>query len=170
MKICNTICFSIFFVLVSTTTFSQDHKKNKLEINTTLNQWHKDVADSNFDAYFNKMSENSIFIGTDAGEIWDKQQFKDFAKPYFDKKETWNFTPLSRNIYFFSNQNIAWFDELLETWMGICRGSGILTKENNKWKISQYVLSVTVPNDDIKKVIKIKKVNDSIILKKLKTK
>ncbi|MEN8123621.1 MAG: nuclear transport factor 2 family protein [Bacteroidota bacterium] len=165
MKINKTILIFIFFVLISTISFSQES-----EINATLNQWHKDVANSNYGAYFNKMSENSVFIGTDAGEIWDKQQFKDFAKPYFDKKETWNFTPLSRNIYFSSNQNIAWFDELLETWMGICRGSGVLIREHNKWVIAHYVLSVTIPNDDMKKVISDKKINDSIVLKKLKIK
>jgi hypothetical protein len=30
----------------------------------------------------------------------------------------------------------AWFDELLDTQMKICRGSGILVKENKQWKIN----------------------------------
>ncbi len=46
--------------------------------------------------------------------------------------------------------------------MGLCRGSGILQKKNGEWKIMQYVLSVTIPNDDIKPVIAAKQVNDSI--------
>ena len=26
-----------------------------------------------------------------------------------------------------------WFDELLDTWMGICRGSGVIIMENKEW-------------------------------------
>ena len=39
---------------------------------------------------------------------------------------------------------------------------------NNEWKIVHYVLSVTIPNDDMKKVIELKKVNDSLILTEFK--
>ena len=40
--------------------------------------------------------------------------------------------------------------------MKICRGSGILVKENKEWKIKHYVLSMTIPNDTSTEVIKIK--------------
>ncbi len=170
MKKDNTLIICAFFLLLSIFSFSQNLEKNKNEINNTLNQWHKDVADSNFDAYFNKMTSNSVFVGTDASEVWSKQKFKEFAKPFFDKKETWNFTSINRNIYFSSDQKTAWFDEILDTWMGICRGSGVIVRDDNNWKIAHYVLSATIPNEDMKKVISDKKENDSIILKKLKIK
>jgi len=50
--------------------------------------------------------------------------------------------------------------------MGTCRGSGVLEKIENSWKIKHYVLSVSIPNEDINRVITIKKKNDSIFLKK----
>jgi hypothetical protein len=37
--------------------------------------------------------------------------------------------------------------------MGVCRGSGILTMTPEGWKIEQYHLSVTVPNEAIKDFI-----------------
>jgi len=43
-------------------------------------------------------------------------------------------------------------------------------EKNGQWKIAQYVLSVTVPNDNTKEIIEVKKTNDSIILKKLSNK
>ena len=147
-------------------SFSQN--KNIEDINTFMNQWHKNVAEFQFEEYFNKMSSNGVFIGTDAFENWTIPEFKKFAKPFFDKKKTWDFKPLERNIYISDNNDFAWFDELLNTWMGICRGSGVLKKENNEWKIVHYVLSVTIPNDDMKKVIELKKVNDSLILTEFK--
>ncbi|MEN8187900.1 MAG: nuclear transport factor 2 family protein [Bacteroidota bacterium] len=154
-----TLIFTSFLVFSQQTNTSE-------EINSLLNQWHKDVANADFDLYFNKTRNAFIFIGTDANENWTKKQFQEFSKPYFDKKNTWNFTPLDRNIYFSKDKNTAWFDELLDTWMGICRGSGVLTNENGKWKIAHYVLSVTIPNEDMKKVIKIKEEKDSVLLEK----
>ncbi len=47
----------------------------------------------------------------------------------------------------------GWFDETLDTWMGVCRGSGVLINKNGKWLIKQYVLSLTVPNEKMKEVI-----------------
>ncbi|RUA10846.1 MAG: hypothetical protein DSY82_04325 [Flavobacteriia bacterium] len=159
----------LFLLLISISSAAQN--KNKKLINQTLDQWHKDVADSNFDNYFNAFTKDAVFIGTDANEIWNVEEFKSFSKPYFDKKNTWVFKPLKRNIYFSDDQKIAWFDEILDTWMGICRGSGVMKKEKNgQWKIAQYVLSVTVPNDNTKEIIEVKKTNDSIILKKLSNK
>ena len=110
------------------------------------------------------MDSVSIFIGTDASENWKKTAFSKFSKPYFDKGKAWSFTPIERNIYTSKNNEIVWFDELLNTWMGICRGSGVLEKENKKWKIKHYVLSVTIPNDNINQVININKVKDSLFL------
>jgi hypothetical protein len=48
---------------------------------------------------------------------------------------------------------MVWFSELLSTWMGVCRGSGILAMTPQGWKIQQYHLSVTVPNDLIRDFI-----------------
>jgi hypothetical protein len=37
--------------------------------------------------------------------------------------------------------------------MGVCRGSGVLEKTKQGWKIKQYHLSVTVPNDLVRDFI-----------------
>jgi hypothetical protein len=92
------------------------------------------------------------------------------AKPHFDKGKAWNFTTLERHVYFNKTMQTAWFDELLETQMKICRGSGILVKENNQWKIKHYVLSMTVPNENSEEVIKIKMAIEDAFIKKLQTK
>ena len=165
------LSFLILCILCSHTTIAQisskENKTSKSAINMVLNKWHQDASDTNFDNYFNAMDENSVFVGTDASEVWNKTAFKNFSKPYFDKGKAWSFTPLQRNIYLHSSNTIAWFDETLNTWMGICRGSGVLEKTNNIWKIKHYVLSVAVPNEDIKPIIKIKQKRDSLYLKKL---
>lgn len=141
----------------------------KSEINVVLNDWHKAAAEANFNNYFGAMTEDAIFIGTDATENWNKTEFIKFAKPYFDRGKAWNFTALDRNVYFSSDMKMAWFDELLSTQMKICRGSGVLIDEGNgNWKIKHYVLSMTVPNDNVDEVVKIKSPLEDKEIEKLK--
>lgn len=140
----------------------------KKNIDIVLNKWHKAAADANFESYFDLMTTDAIFIGTDATENWDYSSFKEFSRPYFNKGKAWSFQPVQRNIFISEDQKIAWFDELLDTQMKLCRGSGVLKKENGNWKIAHYVLSIAVPNDNVAELIKIKKDTDSILTNKLK--
>ncbi len=153
-----------FMLVTSCATNKFDQKKSETEINLILNNWHFAAAEANFDNYFNSLSETAIFIGTDATEIWNKAAFKTYAKPHFDNRKAWNFKMLSRTIYIGKDNKTAWFDELLDTQMKICRGSGVLVKVGNQWKIQQYVLSMTIPNEVSKEVIKIKApIEDALI-------
>ena len=157
-------------LLLGSKSFSQNADSDKKKINTILDSWHKAAANAEFDNYFSYMTSNGVFIGTDATENWQLDAFKAFSKPYFDKGKAWSFTSLQRNIYFDKTQNTAWFDELLDTQMKICRGSGVLIKEGKNWKIAHYVLSMTIPNDNTDEVVKIKEKIENGVLEKLKAK
>ncbi len=158
-------------LLLATLAFSCKPCEKKLQsekqsITVILDNWHKAAADANYEAYFDVMADESIYIGTDATENWNKIQFQAFAKPYFDKGKAWNFKAIERNIYFSGDGKTAWFDELLSTQMKICRGSGVLVQENGQWKIKHYVLSMTIPNDNTNEVVKIKSKLEDLILNK----
>lgn len=139
---------------------------NKI-INQLIHDWHKAAADANYDDYFKRMSSDAVFIGTDPTENWPLQAFKLFCKPHFDKGKAWNFRSLDRHIYFSQDHTIAWFDELLDTQMKICRGSGVLKKENGEWKIAHYVLSMTIPNSNTKVVTALKANEESHLIDSL---
>ena len=157
-----TILLLLFIVFMSNYILAQD--KAKEQINATINSWHKAAAEANFNNYFDALTDDAIFIGTDATEHWDKKAFQAYSKPYFDKGKAWSFTALERHIYFSDDKKTAWFDELLNTQMKICRGSGVLVLTDGKWKIKQYVLSMTIPNDNVDEVIKIKApIEDALI-------
>jgi len=158
----------LFLLLVSAFANAQNTEKEK--INQTLDAWHKAAANANFEGYFNLMADDAIFIGTDATENWTKPDFKVWAKPFFDKGKTWNFTALERHIFFDKTGKIAWFDELLNTQMKICRGSGVLVKIGKEWKIQHYVLSMTIPNDEVDAVIKIKAPIEDVLIDKFQKK
>jgi ketosteroid isomerase-like protein len=134
------------------------------DINQVLDNWHKAAAEANFDTYFAAMDEPSVFIGTDATENWTKSEFAAFSQPYFEKGTAWDFKPLERNVYFSTSGQTAWFDELLETWMGTCIGSGVLERKGEEWTIQHYVLSMKVPNESVQAVMQAKAVQDSLFL------
>ncbi len=162
-----SIFLALLFLLSCKTYQSVGTAEDKASVNTTLDAWHKAAAEAKFETYFSLMTSDGVFIGTDATENWQNEAFRSFSKPYFDKGRAWNFTSVERNIYFSEDHKTAWFDELLSTQMKICRGSGVLKKQNGKWKIAHYVLSIAIPNDTTDEVVKIKTAFDDALLKKL---
>ena len=143
---------------------------SKANIKGTLDSWHKAAVDANYNDYFALMADDAVFIGTDATENWDKKAFQAYSKPHFDKGKAWNFTVLERHIYFDKTGKTAGFDELLNTQMKICRGSGVLVKIGTEWKIKQYVLSMTIPNENSTEVIKVKSTLEDAMIQTLKSK
>lgn len=140
---------------------------NKKEIGNILDSWHRAAGSADFDAYFNLMTSDAVFIGTDASENWQIEEFKAYAKPHFDKGKAWNFKAVERQIYVNDEGDYAWFDELLDTQMKLCRGSGVLRKESGDWKIAHYVLSIVIPNENVSEVTLIKQEKDDRIIEEL---
>lgn len=155
------------FLLCVTGMYAQQPQK---EITQLLDEWHLAAANAKFETYLDAMTPDAVFIGTDASEHWNIPAFKAFAKPYFDKGKAWSFKAVDRHIYFSEDGKIAWFDELLDTQMKLCRGSGVVKNVDGQWKIAQYVLSMTIPNEDIEAVLKIKTPREDAYLKKLQSK
>lgn len=163
-------CLLVIVLLSSFSSVPSNSNKEEEKINRVLDTWHKAAAEAKFETYFNLMTSDAVFIGTDATENWNKTQFKAFAKPFFDRGKAWNFTAVERHIFFDKSGKTAWFDELLSTQMKICRGSGVLVKVGNDWKIQHYVLSMTIPNDNSNEVVKIKSPIENALLEKLSKK
>ena len=168
MKILLTVL--VVVTLSGCKSIMENQSISKANINATLNSWHKAAADANYNDYFSLMTDDAVFIGTDATENWDKKAFQAYSKPHFDKGKAWNFTVLERHIYFDKTGKTAWFDELLNTQMKICRGSGVLVKIGTEWKIKQYVLSMTIPNENSNEVVKVKSTLDDALIQTLKSK
>lgn len=130
--------------------------KESASVDQLMNNWHQAAAKADFNGYFALMDAQSIFIGTDATERWNKADFMVYAKPHFDKGKAWSFSALERHINFSADGKTAWVDELLNTQMKICRGSAVLQKKAGKWLIQHYVLSMTIPNEVVGQVLPIK--------------
>lgn len=125
-------------------------------INATLDDLHRLASRADGDAYFRLFTPSARFIGTDATERWSLEQFRAYAMPYFSQGKGWTYHPRERvvSILPIDCRCVASFDERLDNAAyGETRGSGVLVRTADGWKIDQYVLSFAVPNDVAKAVV-----------------
>lgn len=142
---------------VSDTRRTDDcNQEMKSPIDQLLDDWHQAASVADEVAYFGAIADDGIFMGTDATEVWDKSTFQSKTAQSFNNQSAWNFKPVSRTVTMYEDGNLAWFEETLDTWMGPCRGSGVVALTDDGWKIKQYNLAALVPNDkmdDYRKLI-----------------
>jgi len=119
------------------------------DIDSVMDNWHNAAATADEDLFFGSMTEDAVYIGTDKSERWLRDDMRAWSKEYFDKDSAWSFTKVERNTTFSEDKSMAWFDEILDTWMGPCRGSGVLVMTDDGWKIKHYHLSIAVPNESV---------------------
>ncbi len=125
-------------------------------IDALATDWHRAAARADSAAYFDALADGAIYIGTDPGEHWTKAEFLAFAAPYFARGEAWDFTATERHVFYDENENIAFWDELLDTWMGPCRGTAVVRRDaTGAWKIAHYTLSMAIPNAKTEPVLKV---------------
>jgi hypothetical protein len=126
-------------------------------VHAFVDAWHLAAAEADEDTFFGSMSTDGIYLGTDASERWLRDTFHVWAQFAFDRESAWAFKPYDRQLYFSDNNKYVWWEEMLETWMGPCRGSGVAHYENGQWKIKHYNLAVTIANDKIDGFIELTK-------------
>ncbi len=144
--------FVIVFLLAIAVQAQNPASQN---IAAVLDDWHRAAATADEARYFGHFAPNGVFMGTDATERWTVPAFRAWARPSFKRGKAWDFKPRNRHIDFSADGKTAWFDELLDTSnMGLCRGSGVLTLIGADWKISQYNLSIPIPNGLEKAIVK----------------
>ncbi len=157
---CGVNAFQLFrttagwqIIQVTDTRRSEGCISSSEELESSLHQliddWHAAAARADAEAFFGAMAEDGIYVGTDPDERWRRDELRSWARDAFERDTAWAFTPLKRNLRIAPDGFTAWWDEKLETWMGICRATGILRREGPDWKIVHYQLSVALPNEDM---------------------
>ena len=127
------------------------------QVGAFIDGWHADAAQADY-RYFDKMAPDGVFIGTDKSERWVRDDFKAWARPFFDRKKAWEFHAFNRHIAYTPDHALIWFDEQLHTRMGICQASGVIRNTPAGLQIAHYQLSLTIPNellDGIQKQIEV---------------
>lgn len=135
---------TVMLILVASTAGADDPAR---EITVLLDTWHSASAAADADTYFGLMTPDCVFLGTDASERWRRDELRTWAEPYFAEAPAWAFNAHDRTIYTCGDGDVAWFEEYLDTNMGPCRASGVVSRTADGWRIRHYDLALTVPND-----------------------
>lgn len=160
---CGTNAFQLYFngatwkILQITDTRQRENcpEAPAPAIHQLMDAWHKAAATADEDVFFGSMTAEAVYLGTDDSERWLRDELKQWSAKYFDQDSAWDFTPHDRELYFAEDGKTAWFEEKLDTWMGPCRGSGVVDLTANGWKIKHYNLAMLVPNDKIDGFLKL---------------
>jgi ketosteroid isomerase-like protein len=117
-------------------------------IGSMLDDFHAAAAHADEKRYFAHFTDDAVFLGTDATERWTRDEFLAYAHPRFATGTAWAFHAVGRHINVASDGSVAWFDESLATErLGPARGTGVVVKQHGEWRVAQYSLSITIPNE-----------------------
>ena len=141
------ISASVLLMVLSTSVAADGVAKNESRVAAVLDDLHDAASKADYDRYFGLYATDAIFLGTDATERWSIDEFKAYARPSFEQGRGWTYVPTSRWVSVSADGNTAWFDETLENASyGECRGSGVLVNKDGRWLITQYNLTIPIPN------------------------
>ena len=139
----NDKLITLLLLLIAPSIIADDQQT---EIDALLDGLHQDAHEANFKTYFARYTSDAIFLGTDKTERWTIEEFKAYAQPAFADGNGWTYSVVERNWE--GKGDIRWFDEtLFNERLGHCRGTGVVKKINNEWKILHYALTMLVPNE-----------------------
>jgi ketosteroid isomerase-like protein len=127
------------------------------DIDNVLDAFHEAAAEGDKPRYLGLMTEDAVFLGTDEWERWPKNpDFTDYVDSRFRDGSGWAYRSVERHVDVSDDGNVAWFDEVVfsET-SGRFRGTGVLLRGEDGWKIAQYALSFLVFNEDWDAVIEL---------------
>jgi ketosteroid isomerase-like protein len=117
-------------------------------VDAVLDAFHAAAAGADEDTYAGTLADSMVFLGTAPGERWDAPAWRDFVHSYFSRGKGWTYVPSARSVQFAEDGLTAWFDETVDNeHYGACRGTGVLTRQDDGWKIEQYNLTIPIPDE-----------------------
>lgn len=128
-------------------------------INHTLDSMHAAASKADLKLYLVLFTETGVFMGTDDWERWSRpDDFDAYVTERFKDGIGWSYHAIERHVNVSLDGKTAWIDEITESekW-GKFRGTGVLIKEDEGWRIAHYAMSFLVPNEVWEQVSEISK-------------
>jgi len=117
-------------------------------VGAVLDGFHAAAATADEATYLATLTDDMVFLGTAPGERWVGAEWRDFVHSYFSHGKGWAYEPSERAVVVAPDGKTAWFDETVgNEHYGACRGSGVLRREGDAWRIAQYNLTIPVPDE-----------------------
>ncbi len=124
------------------------------EARRVLDEWHAAAAVGDKAQYIKAFALDAAYLGPDANERSDLATYTTQVEAAFRQWGGWTFTPFNRYLAIGPQSQIAWFDEEIESGTySRLRGTGVLRRDGNTWKIVHYSLTYTVSEQVAREVI-----------------
>ena len=120
----------------------------RAEIDAVLDAFHAAAAAADEARYLATLSDSVVFLGTAPGERWEGDAWREFVHRYFSQGKGWAYVPSERSVDVAADGLTAWFDETVTNeHYGACRGTGVLRRTDDSWRIEQYNLTIPIPDE-----------------------
>ena len=136
--------------------FADHHEE--AAIGTVIDDFHDAAAKADKDRYLGHMTDDAVFMGTDEWERWPKHpDFTDYVTMRFENGG-WQYRSVERVINVSDDGSTAWFDEVVFSERnGRFRGTGVVIRDGDSWKIAHYAMSFLVFNENWEEVVELTK-------------
>lgn len=141
------LALPLVLLLCSTPKLAAQQLPVPAAIDELLDGFHQAAADADMEAYLGYFTDDGVFFGTDPAERWPLDEFRPYVASRFQNGVGWTYVPRDRTVFVAPDRSVAWFDEVLESPGGtIARGTGVLMRDGDRWKLAQYNFSIPFPN------------------------
>ena len=154
MKFQYLACLAMLF---SVTAIADNQETDLLAIGAVIDNFHDAAAHGDKTRYLDQLTDDAVFMGTDEWERWPKQpDFIDYVGSRFKDGTGWKYQSVERTIKISDSSEFAWFDEVIfSASNGRFRGTGVLSRQDGRWKIAHYAMSFLIFNENWDDVIEL---------------
>lgn len=144
-------------MLFSVTAVADNQETDLLAIGAVIDNFHDAAAHGDKTRYLDQLTDDAVFMGTDEWERWPKQpDFIDYVGSRFKDGTGWKYQSVERTIKISDSSEFAWFDEVIfSASNGRFRGTGVLSRQDGRWKIAHYAMSFLIFNENWDDVIEL---------------
>lgn len=144
-------------MLFSVTAIADNQETDLLAIGAVIDNFHDAAAHGDKTRYLDQLTDDAVFMGTDEWERWPKQpDFIDYVGSRFKDGTGWKYQSVERTIKISDSSEFAWFDEVIfSASNGRFRGTGVLSRQDGRWKIAHYAMSFLIFNENWDDVIEL---------------
>ena len=151
------ILMALIALFLGSIAFGDHHDEQA--IGEVIDNFHAAAAAADMDRYLGYMTDDGVFMGTDEWERWPKHpDFTDYVAGRFEGGTGWTYRSVERKITLADSGDVAWFDEVIFSESnGRFRGTGVVVKSADEWKIAHYAMSFLIFNEDWPAVVELTK-------------
>ena len=117
----------------------------------SLDALHASAGRADGPAYFERLTPDLVWIGSDVSERWPRDSYIAYANFHFEQNRGWTYSARARQVWVASDpcDCLAWADEVLDSEAyGTTVGNVLMRRDDDgEWRVWRYAMTYPIPND-----------------------